>query len=86
MIELIIEVDGMKCGMCESHINDVVRRVSGVKKVNSSRKKNQTIVIIEDSANQEEIIKAIKNQGYDVGKTKVSPYVKRGLFARFKRK
>ncbi|MDE7076510.1 MAG: cation transporter, partial [Clostridia bacterium] len=34
MIELTIEVEGMKCGMCESHVNDVVRRVSGVKKVN----------------------------------------------------
>ncbi len=33
MIELIIEVEGMKCGMCESHVNDVVRKVVGVKKV-----------------------------------------------------
>ena len=25
MIETIVQVDGMMCGMCESHINDAVR-------------------------------------------------------------
>lgn len=84
MIELIIEVEGMKCGMCESHVNDVVRRVSGVKKVNSSHSKNQTVVIGEDSVNQEEIVKAIIAQGYGVGRTEVKPYVKKGLFGRRK--
>ena len=28
---------GMKCGMCESHENDAVRKVADVKKVRSSR-------------------------------------------------
>lgn len=84
MIELIIEVEGMKCGMCESHVNDVVRRVSGVKKVNSSHAKNQTVVIAEDSVNQDEIVKAIAAQGYGVGRTEAKPYDKRGLFGRRK--
>lgn len=80
MIELIIEVEGMKCGMCESHVNDVVRRVSGVKKVNSSHSKNQTVIVAEDGVNQEEIVKAIAAQGYGVGRTEVKPYVKRRFF------
>ena len=92
MIELTIEVEGMKCGMCESHVNDVVRRVSGVKKVNSSHSKNQTVVIADDGVNQEEddgvnqeeIVKAITTQGYGVGRTEVKPYEKRGLFGRKK--
>lgn len=25
MIETIVQVDGMMCGMCESHINDAVQ-------------------------------------------------------------
>ena len=25
MIETILKVDGMMCGMCESHVNDAVR-------------------------------------------------------------
>lgn len=84
MIELTIEVEGMKCGMCESHVNEVVRRVVGVKKANSSHAKNQTVVIAEDNVNQEEIVKAIAAQGYGVGRTEVKPYEKRGLFGRKK--
>lgn len=29
MVETILRVDGMMCGMCESHINDVVRKPPG---------------------------------------------------------
>lgn len=85
MIELKMEVEGMKCGMCESHVNDVVRRVHGVKKVSSSHIKNQTVVIASDDVNQEEIEKAITAQGYNVGQIEVKPYEKRGLFARLKK-
>ena len=80
MIELTIEVEGMKCGMCETHVNDVIRHVSGVKKVKSSHKKKQTIVVVEDGVNHEEIVKAITSQGYSVGKIDAKPYTKRGLF------
>ena len=84
MIEITIEVEGMRCGMCESHVNDVVRRVSGVKKVNSSHAKCRTVVIAEDTVDQEEIVKAISAQGYGVGRTEIKPYEKRGLFGRKK--
>ena len=30
MVETILRVDGMMCGMCESHINDVVRKTARV--------------------------------------------------------
>ena len=33
MIETIVQVDGMMCGMCESHINDAIRSHFQVKKV-----------------------------------------------------
>lgn len=84
MIELTIEVEGMKCGMCESHVNDVVRKVSGVQKVHSSHAKNRTVVIADDGVSQEEIVKAIAAQGYGVGKTEAKTYEKRGLFGRKK--
>ena len=41
----------MRCGMCETHVNDVVRRVDGVKKVKSSHAKGRTEVVAEDSVN-----------------------------------
>ena len=27
MIETILKVDGMMCGMCESHVNETVRKM-----------------------------------------------------------
>ena len=42
MIKIVLEVEGMHCGMCETHVNDVVRRVEGVKKVKSSHAKGRT--------------------------------------------
>ena len=43
----------MRCGMCETHMGDVVRRVEGVKKVSFSHAKGRTEVIAEDSVNVE---------------------------------
>ncbi|HKM10422.1 MAG TPA: heavy metal-associated domain-containing protein, partial [Bacilli bacterium] len=39
MNKIILKVEGMSCGMCEAHINDVVRKTKGVKKVNADRTK-----------------------------------------------
>ena len=51
MVKIVLEVEGMHCGMCETHVNDVVRRVDGVKKVKSSHAKGRTEVVAEDSVN-----------------------------------
>lgn len=32
MKKISLHVDGMKCGMCESHVNDAVRKAADVKK------------------------------------------------------
>lgn len=84
MKEFTIEVEGMKCGMCESHINDAVRRACNVKKVTSSHIKNTTTVIAEDNVNKQEIVNAITSQGYSVGKISEQPYEKHRLLGRKK--
>lgn len=33
MVQTTLKVNGMMCGMCESHINDVVRKTVQVEKV-----------------------------------------------------
>ena len=43
MVETILKVNGMMCGMCESHINDVVRKNAEVNKVSSSHTKGETV-------------------------------------------
>ena len=32
MVKMILDVDGMACGMCEAHVNDAVRKGFQVKK------------------------------------------------------
>ena len=49
MIKITLEIDGMMCGMCESHINDTVRRNFPVKKVTSSHTKGKTVILAENS-------------------------------------
>ena len=39
MEKVILKIDGMICSMCESHINDVIRRNFDIKKVTSSHSK-----------------------------------------------
>lgn len=80
MKEITIEVEGMRCGMCESHVNDAVRKACEVKKVNSSRHKKQTVIIAEDDFDANVAVRAIAEQGYDTGKVTVKPYEKHGLF------
>ena len=84
MLKITLEVEGMHCGMCETHVNDVVRRVDGVKKVKSSHAKGRTEVIAEDNVNTALIKEAIAKQGYGVGKVTSEPYEKHGLFTRKK--
>ena len=47
MTKYTLVVDGMMCGMCESHVNDAVRKAFPVKKVTSSHSRKQTVVVAE---------------------------------------
>ena len=75
MLKIVLEVEGMRCGMCETHVD-------GVKKVKSSHAKGRTEVVAEDSVNTALIKEAIAKQGYGVGRIETQPYEKHGLFSR----
>lgn len=45
MIKTTLKIDGMMCGMCESHMNDLIRKNFQVKKVTSSAKDGETVII-----------------------------------------
>ncbi|MGM9971946.1 MAG: heavy-metal-associated domain-containing protein [Anaeroplasmataceae bacterium] len=66
MKEIILNVNGMMCGMCEAHVNDAVRKVANPKKVKSSHKANTTTIICEDEVDVNSIVKAIEALGYKV--------------------
>lgn len=81
MIKITLQVEGMRCGMCETHVNDVVRRVKEVKTVKSSHAKGRTEVVAEDGVGIELIKEAIAKQGYGVGRIETQPYEKHGLLS-----
>ncbi len=80
MQQTIIQVGGMQCGMCESHISDAVRRAFPVQKVTSSRSKGTTVIISEAPLDEVKLRKVIEGTGYDVGTISQTPYERRGLF------
>lgn len=80
MVKTVLKIDGMMCSMCESHMNDVIRSHFTVKKVNSSAKVGETVVISEKELDMPQVEKAVKDIGYEVISYTSEPYEKKGLF------
>ena len=66
MVKITAQVEGMHCGMCEAHVNGVVRRAFPVKKVSSSHARGETVIIAEQCIDDERLRKAIGDAGYKV--------------------
>lgn len=64
MIETKVKIDGMMCGMCESHINDAIRRAFNVKKVSSSHSKGETVILSESPLDETALKQVIDDTGY----------------------
>ncbi len=86
MVKITLEIEGMSCGMCESHINDTIRRDFHVKKVSSSHRSGTTEIIAEQKFDEEALRQAIEQTGYTMLTMHVEPYTKKGLFAHFGKK
>ena len=82
MYEIILKVDGMKCGMCEAHVNDAVRDNFNVKKVKSSHSKGQTVILTEEDMDEKKLSNIVSATGYIVTEVQKKPYEKKGLFIR----
>ena len=80
MLKITVQVDGMMCGMCESHVNDAVRKAFQVKKVTSSHSKGQTVILTENDIDEGALRSAISVTGYKVKAVSKEPYEKKGLF------
>lgn len=82
MIKTTVKVDGMMCGMCESHVNDAVRKAFQVDKVSSSHSKGETTIITDGPVDQDRLKAAIKATGYEIKGITSEPYEKKkGLFS-----
>lgn len=85
MYKTIAKVDGMRCGMCESHVNDVVRRNFDVKKVNASHAKGEVVIVSEQPVDEQKLRFAVGEQGYAVGTVTSEEYNPKGLFGWLKK-
>ena len=86
MLKITMGIDGMMCGMCESHINDAIRREFKVKKVTSSHTKKQTVILTEKPLDEDKLRKVIDDTGYKVLSIETAEEEKKGgLFGLFKK-
>lgn len=80
MLKITVKVEGMACSMCESHINETVRKAFPVKKVTSSHTKGETVILSDIDIPEEALRAAIGQTGYQVREVRTEPYEKKGLF------
>ena len=82
MIKTTVKVDGMMCGMCESHVNDAIRKAFQVDKVSSSHSKGETTLITDAPVDEARLKAAINATGYEEkGITSENKKKKKGLFS-----
>jgi copper chaperone CopZ len=80
MNKITVKINGMMCGMCESHVNDTIRKAFSVKKVTSSHTKGEAVILAEAPITEDQLRSAIDPTGYQVQSVTVEPYKKKGLF------
>lgn len=80
MLKTTLKIDGMMCGMCEAHVNDVIRKVvPGAKKVSSSHSSGESSFVSETEADIEALKTAIAETGYKVTDVSTEEYKKNYL-------
>lgn len=81
MYKTTVKIDGMMCGMCESHVCDAIRKtVPSAKKVKVSRAKKEATFISDEVIDSSVLEKAVNDIGYDYLGYDTTPYEKKGLF------
>ena len=86
MKKITLKINGMMCGMCESHINNCVRNHFKVESVKSSHVKNETVIIAREEISEVDLKSAIEETGYKVLSVKTEEYEKKDFFELFRKK
>ncbi len=81
MVKTTLKVEGMMCSMCEAHMNDMIRENFAVKKVTSSAKDGETVVLSEEVLDLEKVRQKIEGLGYKLLDSSSGPYEKKKFFS-----
>ena len=82
MVQTTLKIDGMMCGMCESHLNNAIRTAFSVKKVTASHSRGRIVIVAEETIDEAALRKVVSDTGYTVGQITQAPYEKKRLFHR----
>ena len=81
MIKTTVRISGMMCGMCEAHVNDAIRAAFPGKRVASSRKKGEAVILSDAPLDAERLKQAVNATGYAFVSASAEAYEKKGLFS-----
>ena len=77
MNKYILRVEGMRCGMCEMHVEDAIRKNIVVYKVKASHIKNELVVFTEYDISENAFHEALDKTGYEIKNIKKEEAVKK---------
>ena len=81
MNQVTMKITGMRCGMCEAHICDTIRKVCpNAKSVSASHSKKSAQFRINGDVDSDRLTAAVNETGYTCESISVEPYVKKGFF------
>lgn len=84
MYKTTAKINGMMCGMCESHVADAIRNgIPEAKKVSASKSKGEATFLTEDPVDTDRIKAIIEPTGYEFISSSSEVYEKKGLFGIF---
>ncbi len=66
MNKIILKINGMKCGMCEAHVNNLFRTKLNIKKIKSNHIKNETLIFTNLEISDDSLKNALENSGYTI--------------------
>ncbi len=66
MNKYIIGIDGMRCGMCEAHIEETIRKHVKIKKIKASHLKNNVVVITLENLSEDDFKAILDPTGYRI--------------------
>ncbi len=83
MIQTEIEVKGLACAMCATHVNDAVRSTfRDITNVKTDLKKGRTTILSEMPIDTNELKRVIAATGYEPAEATSGPYEKKSIFSR----
>ena len=82
MEKITLQIDGMMCGMCESHVNDAIRNAFNVKSVTSSHTKKTTVIETDSPISDDDLKAVIDKTGYTLNTITRGEADKKGFFGK----